>query len=162
MNLEIFKSLAAQGTHGAVGYGHVGSSSSVDVRTSGRLDLGPNLIEYIAGDPEGLLGRDSLEVFGPRGFALPELGPIGANGFIYESFQDYVVQARSWGIKLDTRAYTDEAVAAKDFKAGECDMAAVTGIRTIQFVLVYASSIKSRSKSFKPISTPRSMLNKRG
>lgn len=57
---------AAQGTHGAVGYGHVGSSSSVDVRTSGRLDLGPNLIEYIAGDPEGLLGRDSLEVFGPR------------------------------------------------------------------------------------------------
>ena len=60
--------------------------------------------------------------------------PIGANGFIYESFQDYVVQARSWGIKLDTRAYTDEAVAAKDFKAGECDMAAVTGIRTIQFV----------------------------
>lgn len=49
--------------------------------------------------------------------------PIGANGFIYQSFQDYVVQARSWGIKLETRAYTDEAVAANDFKAGKCDMA---------------------------------------
>jgi len=60
--------------------------------------------------------------------------PIGANGFIYQSFQDYVVQALSWGIKLDTRAYTDEAVAANDFKAGKCDMAGLTGIRTIQYV----------------------------
>ncbi|WP_353178815.1 putative solute-binding protein [Salinisphaera sp. T5B8] len=60
--------------------------------------------------------------------------PIGANGFIYQSFQDYVVQAREWGIKFNTRAYTDEAVAANDFKAGKCDMAAVTGIRAIHFV----------------------------
>lgn len=60
--------------------------------------------------------------------------PIGANGFIYQSFQDYVVQAREWGIKLDTRAYTDEAVAANDFKAGKCDMVAITGVRAIHFV----------------------------
>tara|TARA_B100002049_G_scaffold221000_1_gene189915 strand:- start:1992 stop:3038 length:1047 start_codon:yes stop_codon:yes gene_type:complete len=60
--------------------------------------------------------------------------PIGANGFIYQSFQDYVVQAREWGIKLNTRAYTDEAVAANDFKAGKCDMVGVTGIRAIHFV----------------------------
>ncbi len=60
--------------------------------------------------------------------------PIGANGFIYQSFQDYVVQARSWGIKLNTRAYTDEAVAANDFKAGKCDMVGITGIRAIHFV----------------------------
>lgn len=60
--------------------------------------------------------------------------PIGANGFIYQSFQDYVVQAREWGIKLEPRAYTDEAVAANDFKAGKCDMAAITGVRTIHFV----------------------------
>lgn len=60
--------------------------------------------------------------------------PIGANGFVYQSFQDYIVQARSWGIKLKPRAYTDEAVAANDFKAGKCDMAAITGVRDIHFV----------------------------
>ena len=60
--------------------------------------------------------------------------PIGANGFIYQSFQDYVVQAREWGIKLNARAYTDEAVAANDFKAGKCDMVGITGIRAIHFV----------------------------
>ncbi|KEZ75908.1 putative solute-binding protein [Salinisphaera hydrothermalis] len=60
--------------------------------------------------------------------------PIGANGFIYQSFQDYIVQARSWGIKLKPKAYTDEAVAANDFKAGKCDMAAITGVRDIHFV----------------------------
>jgi len=60
--------------------------------------------------------------------------PIGANGFIYQSFQDYVVQARSWGIKLDMKAYTSEEVAAKDLKAGKCDMAGITGVRAIHFV----------------------------
>lgn len=60
--------------------------------------------------------------------------PIGANGFIYQALQDYTLQARSWGYKLDTKAYTDEGVAANDFKAGKCDMAAITGVRDIHFV----------------------------
>ena len=60
--------------------------------------------------------------------------PIGANGFIYQSFQSYVVQAREWGVKLEPQAYTNEAVAAKDLRAGKCDIAAVTGIRAIHFV----------------------------
>lgn len=60
--------------------------------------------------------------------------PIGANGFIYQSFQDYIVQARSWGIKLKPKAYTSEEVAAKDLKAGKCDMAAMSGVRAIHFV----------------------------
>ncbi|WP_231446624.1 mannose-6-phosphate isomerase, class I [Brevibacterium zhoupengii] len=42
-----------------------GSSSSVDVKT-GSSTVGPNLIEYLAGDPDGLLGHDSVQVFGPR------------------------------------------------------------------------------------------------
>ena len=44
----------------------LGSSSSLDVKTDSSATLGPNLIEYLAGDPAGLLGSDSLEVFGPR------------------------------------------------------------------------------------------------
>ncbi|AOP53203.1 MAG: mannose-6-phosphate isomerase, class I [Brevibacterium aurantiacum] len=42
-----------------------GSSSSVDVKTNSTT-VGPNLIEYLAGDPAGLLGHDSVQVFGPR------------------------------------------------------------------------------------------------
>ncbi len=60
--------------------------------------------------------------------------PIGANGFIYQALQDYVVQANAWGYKLNTRAYTDEAVAASDLKAGQCDLASLTGVRTIHYV----------------------------
>ena len=60
--------------------------------------------------------------------------PIGANGFIYQAFQDYLVQARAWGYKLQPRAYTDEAVAASDFKAGKCDMVSMTGVRAIHYV----------------------------
>ncbi len=60
--------------------------------------------------------------------------PIGANGFIYQSFESYIVQARDWGIDFDARAYTDEAVAAADFKSGKCDAVGITGIRAIHFV----------------------------
>ncbi len=60
--------------------------------------------------------------------------PLGANGFIYQGFQSYVIQAREWGIDFDMEPYTDEAVAAADFKSGRCDAAALTGIRTIHFV----------------------------
>jgi len=60
--------------------------------------------------------------------------PIGANGFIYQAFQDYILQAHSWGYNLQPRAYTDESVAAGDFKAGKCDMVALTGVRNIHFV----------------------------
>lgn len=41
------------------------SSSSVGVKTD-SMTVGPNLIEYLAGDPAGLLGHDSLQAFGPR------------------------------------------------------------------------------------------------
>ena len=60
--------------------------------------------------------------------------PVGADGFVYELFTDYALAARDWGYALKARAYTDETVAANDFKAGKCDMAALTGIRTIHFV----------------------------
>lgn len=56
--------------------------------------------------------------------------PVGADGFVYELFSDYALQARDWGYALKPRAYTDEAVAANDFKAGECDMVVLSGVRT--------------------------------
>lgn len=51
--LEHQNRLGAQGTAGGIA-------------TEAEPRLGPNLIEYLAGDPEGLLGHDSLESFGSR------------------------------------------------------------------------------------------------
>ncbi|MES1924995.1 putative solute-binding protein [Salinisphaera sp. T31B1] len=84
----------------------------------------------------------ACSAFGTSAFAQSDVqtrtfciyDPIGANGFIYQALQDYVLQARAWGYKLETRAYTDEAVAASDLKAGQCDIASLTGVRTIHFV----------------------------
>jgi hypothetical protein len=60
--------------------------------------------------------------------------PVGANGVVVEQFQDYVLFARKHGVSLDLRPYTDEGVAANDFKAGRCDAVGLTGIRAKQFV----------------------------
>jgi hypothetical protein len=60
--------------------------------------------------------------------------PIGGNGFIYQSFQDYITQALNWGVKFVPRPYTDEEVAVSDFKSGNCDALEITGIRNIHIV----------------------------
>lgn len=59
---------------------------------------------------------------------------LGANGENYSMMKDYALAAKQWGgadVKL--KAYTDERVAAEDFKAGQCDGVALTGIRARQF-----------------------------
>lgn len=60
--------------------------------------------------------------------------PNGAAGLIYGAYDSYVVQAKAWGYDLKRQPYTDEAVLASDFKAGRCDMAAMTGFRALEFV----------------------------
>ena len=60
--------------------------------------------------------------------------PVGASGAVIEQFQDYVVMAREAGVTFDLRPYTDEGVAANDFKSGRCDAVGLTGIRAKQFV----------------------------
>jgi mannose-6-phosphate isomerase len=52
----------AQGRKGHLG----GSASTGTVTTKSSPRLGPNLIEYLAGDPSGLLGHDSVDAFGAR------------------------------------------------------------------------------------------------
>ncbi len=56
----------AQASVSASGYRHLGSASAFDRAPTATAHTGPNLIEYLAADPEGLLGRESVEVFGPR------------------------------------------------------------------------------------------------
>ena len=59
--------------------------------------------------------------------------PIGANGPIFSQLQDYKAEALGWGVDFTLTPYTDERVAAEDFKAGRCDAVSVTGVRGRQF-----------------------------
>lgn len=59
--------------------------------------------------------------------------PVGANGPAVGYAKDYMLEARKWGINADVVAFTDERVAAEELKAGQCDAAAITTLRTKQF-----------------------------
>jgi hypothetical protein len=58
---------------------------------------------------------------------------IGASGDIYNMMKDYKTAALQWGVDINLKVYTDEKIAAEDLKAGQCDAAAITGIRGRQF-----------------------------
>ena len=47
--------------------------------------------------------------------------------------KDYAVAAKQWGADITLRPYSDERVASEDFKAGQCDGVALTGLRARQF-----------------------------
>ncbi|MBE02292.1 putative solute-binding protein [Marinobacter lutaoensis] len=59
--------------------------------------------------------------------------PVGANGPLFAITKTFQPVALKHGIRLDLRAYTDEKVAAEDFKAGQCDAVLLTGTRAREF-----------------------------
>ncbi len=59
--------------------------------------------------------------------------PVGANGPLFAIAKSFKPAAMKQGINLDLRAYTDEKVAAEDFKAGQCDGVLLTGTRAREF-----------------------------
>ena len=54
---------------------------------------------------------------------------VGKNGPVFTQMEDYRLEALKWGVDLEMKAYTDEKIAAEDFKAGVCDAIGVTGLR---------------------------------
>ncbi len=58
---------------------------------------------------------------------------LGAQGDVFSMMKDYQVAAGSMGAKLELKAYTDEKIAAEDFKAGQCDAVMLMGLRARQF-----------------------------
>jgi hypothetical protein len=54
---------------------------------------------------------------------------VGQHGDIYNIMKDYQVAALQWGVEFELKPYTDEKIAAEDFKAGQCDAVILTGIR---------------------------------
>jgi len=60
--------------------------------------------------------------------------PSGANGDVFTMAKEYRNAAAAWGVTLNLKPYTDEKTASEDFKAGKCDGAVMTGVRTRGFV----------------------------
>ena len=54
---------------------------------------------------------------------------IGSSGDVYNMMRDYRAAAREWGVDLNLRAYTDEAVAFEELTGDQCDAAVLTGVR---------------------------------
>ena len=57
----------------------------------------------------------------------------GKNGDIFNLMKDYQAKALEWGVKFEMKPYTDEKIAAGDFKAGQCDAVLITGTRARRF-----------------------------
>lgn len=59
--------------------------------------------------------------------------PVGTQGDAFNMMKDFRLTAAKWGANLELKAYTDERVAAEDFKAGQCEGVIMTGLRGRQF-----------------------------
>ncbi|NNM52847.1 MAG: hypothetical protein HKM02_11605 [Pseudomonadales bacterium] len=58
---------------------------------------------------------------------------LGAQGDVFSQMKDYKLEAAKWGADIELKPYTDERIAAEDFKAGQCDGVVLTGLRARQF-----------------------------
>ncbi|MFZ3192001.1 MAG: putative solute-binding protein, partial [Moraxellaceae bacterium] len=58
---------------------------------------------------------------------------LGTSGDVYTMMKDYALADNGWGEIVTLKPYTDERVASEDFKAGQCDAVALTGMRGRQF-----------------------------
>ncbi len=58
---------------------------------------------------------------------------MGTRGNVYQYAQDLATSAKKWNVNATIVAYTDERVAAEDFRAGQCDGIAMSTLRAKQF-----------------------------
>lgn len=65
--------------------------------------------------------------------------PVGAAGPIANLSKDLGLEARKWNLIVDVKIYTDERVAAEEFKAGQCEGVAITTLRARQFNRIVGS-----------------------
>jgi hypothetical protein len=59
--------------------------------------------------------------------------PAGKSGDFFRLLSDYALEAGTWGVTIELKAYTDEETAAKDYEAGQCDAVVATGVRLQRF-----------------------------
>ncbi|MFZ5561953.1 MAG: putative solute-binding protein [Pseudomonadota bacterium] len=58
---------------------------------------------------------------------------LGQQGDATNMMKDYVLAAKAWGVNIISKSYTNEGIAADDFKASQCDGALITGLRARSF-----------------------------
>ena len=88
-----------------------------------------------------LLATGPALAAGPETAAAPALksvkicifDPLVTNGPAYAQARDNMLEAKRWGIKAELKAFPDERIVAEELKAGQCDAAAITTLRTKQF-----------------------------
>lgn len=65
--------------------------------------------------------------------------PLGAAGPVFDSTKGYGLAMQRNGVEITFKPYTDERVAAEDFRVGQCDGLLATSIRTKPYIPVTAS-----------------------
>lgn len=58
---------------------------------------------------------------------------LGTGGDLYNVARDYAITMQKYGASIELKGYTDERVAAEDFRTGQCDGLIATGLRVRQF-----------------------------
>ncbi|WP_068453843.1 putative solute-binding protein [Oleiphilus sp. HI0080] len=80
-----------------------------------------------------------LTMFASSSFALERKvfcvwDPVGRSGPVMAFYSDLIPKAQAWGLSIRFIAYTDEKVAANEFKAGKCEAVLLSAILSRQFV----------------------------
>ncbi len=58
---------------------------------------------------------------------------VGRNGEIFNLMMDFQIEALRWGVDIKPIVFTDERIAAEDFKAKRCEAVVLTGMRARAF-----------------------------
>jgi len=57
--------------------------------------------------------------------------PVGRSGPVMSFYSDLIPKAQAWGLSIRFVAYTDEKVAANEFKAGNCEAVLLSAILSL-------------------------------
>lgn len=81
----------------------------------------------------------SFLLFSQVGFAIERKtfcvwDPVGRNGPVMSFYSDVIPKAQAWGVSIRFEAFTDEKIAAAEFKAGRCEAVLLSAIMSRQFV----------------------------
>ena len=58
---------------------------------------------------------------------------MGEGGPGFQLLQDYQAAALNWGVKIKLKSYMNENIVVEELKAGECDLANMTGMQVRHF-----------------------------
>jgi hypothetical protein len=68
--------------------------------------------------------------------------PVGNSGDVFTLMKDFQAKSLGWGAEIALKAYTDEGIIVDELKAGKCDGAVLTGLKSRDFNK-FASTIEA-------------------